>query len=61
MVDVYDNAGDCADGRHADEVRLGPAARARDGGGKFYLLKFRVGGKQRWNTIGRHGSPWTPE
>ena len=25
------------------------------------MLKFRVGGKQRWHTIGRHGSPWTPE
>ena len=32
------------------------------GEGKVYLLKFRdAGGKQRWHTIGRHGSPWTPE
>jgi hypothetical protein len=22
---------------------------------------MRVGGRQRWLTIGRHGSPWTPE
>jgi integrase len=29
--------------------------------GKFYVLKARVGGRQRWFTIGRHGSPWTPE
>lgn len=28
---------------------------------KVYLLKKRVGGRQRWITIGRHGSPWTPE
>jgi integrase len=34
--------------------------RARPGG-KVYVLKFRTGGKQRWYTIGRHGSPWTPE
>jgi integrase len=27
----------------------------------FYVLKYRVGGKQRFVTIGRHGSPWTPE
>jgi integrase len=28
---------------------------------KVYVLKTRVGGRQRWFTIGRHGSPWTPE
>ncbi len=28
---------------------------------KVYLVKKRVGGRQRWITIGRHGSPWTPE
>lgn len=28
---------------------------------KVYCLKYRVGGRQRWFTIGRHGSPWTPE
>ena len=28
---------------------------------KVYVLKTRVGGRQRWITIGRHGSPWTPE
>src|SRR5215469_614279 len=26
-----------------------------------YILKHRVDGKQRFVTIGRHGSPWTPE
>jgi len=32
------------------------------GEGKVYLLKFRdARGRQRWHTIGRHGSPWTPE
>lgn len=28
---------------------------------KTYVLKTRIGGRQRWITIGRHGSPWTPE
>ena len=37
---------------------FGVRARTR---GKVYVLKFRSGGKQRWHTIGRHGSPWTPE
>ncbi len=31
------------------------------GKGKFYILKFRIGKRQRWYTIGRHGSPWTPQ
>ena len=29
--------------------------------GKFYLVKYRFKGRQRWYTIGRHGSPWTVE
>jgi hypothetical protein len=28
---------------------------------KIYLLKARINGRQRWITIGDHGSPWTPE
>ncbi len=28
---------------------------------KTYVLKTRIGGRQRWISIGRHGSPWTPE
>ncbi len=32
------------------------------GGGKYYFLKYRLpNGRQRWATIGRHGSPWTVE
>ncbi len=27
---------------------------------KKYILKTRVNGRQRWITIGEHGSPWTP-
>ena len=27
-----------------------------------YILKYRTAaGRQRWHTIGRHGSPWTPD
>ena len=29
--------------------------------GIFYLLRYRLHGKQRFVTIGRHGSPWTPD
>ena len=43
-----------------DEKISGFGVRARRTG-KFYVLKFRVGGQQRWHTIGKHGSPWTPE
>ena len=28
---------------------------------KTCALKTRIGGRQRWITIGRHGSPWTPD
>ena len=28
---------------------------------KVYCLKYRFHGRQRWLTIGKHGSPWTPE
>ena len=35
--------------------------RCRPSGAKYYVLKMRVGGRQRWITIGRHGSPWTPD
>ncbi len=28
---------------------------------KVYILKARAGGRQRWISIGAHGSPWTPD
>jgi integrase len=28
---------------------------------RVYVLKFSFQGRQRWMTIGKHGSPWTPE
>lgn len=36
-------------------LRISPAGR------KTYCLKYRYCGRQRWLTIGEHGSPWTPE
>ena len=33
----------------------------RQRGDAVYVIKYRVFGRQRFVTIGRHGSPWTPE
>jgi integrase len=35
--------------------------RVRPTGGKAYVLRLRVDGRQRWYTIGAHGDPWTPD
>jgi hypothetical protein len=36
--------------------------RVTPNGDRTYVLKYRTDeGRQRWFTIGRHGSPWTPE
>jgi integrase len=40
----------------------GFGARRQKGEAVAYFVKYRtVEGRQRWQTIGRHGSPWTPE
>ena len=40
----------------------GFCARRRKGPSVVYALKYRTsGGRQRWQTIGRHGAPWTPD
>jgi len=44
-----------------DAELKGFGVRCRPSGAKYYVLKMRVGGRQRWITIGRHGSPWTPD
>jgi integrase len=44
-----------------DREIKGFGIRCRESGAKYYVLKLRVGGRQRWLTIGRHGSPWTPD
>jgi integrase len=45
-----------------DGTVSGFGARRQTGGLVSYFLKYRtVDGRQRWLTIGRHGSPWTPD
>lgn len=39
----------------------GFGCRRSKGGSASYVLKYRIQGRQRWLTIGRHGSPWTPD
>ena len=40
----------------------GFGARRQKGDAVAYVLKYRTkDGRQRWHTIGRHGSPWTPD
>jgi len=50
-----------ADQIHWDTELSGFGIRVRISGSKVYVLKFRANGRQRWITIGKHGSPWTPE
>ena len=63
---ITKRAVDQLSGAHGDAILWdadikGFGVRCRPSGAKNYLLKMRVGGRQRWLTIGRHGSPWTPE
>jgi integrase len=45
-----------------DSAVVGFGARRQRGTAVIYILKFRTSeGRQRWHTIGRHGSPWTPD
>jgi integrase len=45
-----------------DSAVAGFGARRRSGKAMVYLVKYRtVSGRQRWQVIGRHGAPWTPE
>ena len=48
-----------------DNEIKGFGVRARSGGTKTYILHYRAGagrsGQLRKLTIGRHGSPWTPQ
>jgi integrase len=45
-----------------DASVAGFGARRQRGTAVSYMLIYRAdGGRQRWFTIGRHGSPWTPD
>ena len=40
----------------------GFGARRQKGDAVAYVIKYRTAdGRQRWQTIGRHGAPWTPD
>lgn len=47
--------------RRWDGELKGFGVQRTKGGTASYVLKFRAGGRQRWLTIGKHGSPWTPD
>jgi integrase len=55
VVDRIPNSGVVWD---ADVRGFGVRRQRRDAS---YVLKVRVGTRQRFLTIGRHGAPWTPE
>lgn len=45
-----------------DGAVAGFGARRQRSAVTSYVLIYRtLEGRQRWQTIGRHGSPWTPE
>ncbi len=44
-----------------DTELKGFGLRVTPSGERVYVLKYRIEGEQRWFTIGRHGSPWTPD
>ncbi|HVB18179.1 MAG TPA: Arm DNA-binding domain-containing protein [Stellaceae bacterium] len=44
-----------------DSAVAGFGARRQAGEHVRYVLMYRVNGRKRRYTIGRHGSPWTPE
>ena len=49
-----------ADERIRDTDLAGFGVRRQKGSATYFLQK-RIGRRVRWITIGRHGSPWTPE
>src|SRR5260370_39133459 len=59
-VDALQSDGD--ERRIWDTDIAGFPVRCRGATGKYYFLKYRLpNGRQRWATIGRHGSPWSVE
>lgn len=44
-----------------DSSLTGFGVKVMPTGSKIYIVKYRIGGMLRWYTIGKHGSPWTPE
>lgn len=44
-----------------DSELKGFGCRRLKSGVASYILKYRIGRRQRWFTIGQHGNPWTPD
>jgi integrase len=44
-----------------DAELRGFGLRVLASGTRMYVLKYRAGARQRWFTIGTHGSPWTAD
>jgi site-specific recombinase XerD len=44
-----------------DTKVVGFGVRRQRSEARTYVVKTRINNQQRWFTIGRHGSPWTPE
>jgi hypothetical protein len=44
-----------------DGAISGFGARRQVGAVSYMLIYRTAEGRQRWHTIGRHGSPWTPD
>jgi len=42
-----------------DAVVVGFGMRSRANGRKYFVVKYRFDGRQRWLTIGQYGSPWS--
>src|SRR5207302_6219408 len=64
-VDALKAAADGAEAVLWDSEQKGFGCRVQRGGAKSYVLHYRIGTGRgaplRKLTIGRHGSPWTPE
>src|SRR6516165_8729535 len=48
-----------SDAGHKQAVKGFGVRRQRDAA--VYFIKYRILGRQRFVTIGQHGSPWTPD
>ena len=44
-----------------DSKAVGFGVRRQRSEARTYIVKAKVGRRQRWFVIGRHGSPWTPD
>ena len=59
--DHQDHSGGLAGGEWIWDATVKGFGARRQRDGVFYYLRYRQGGAQRMKSIGRHGSPWTPD